>query len=156
MGPGVDQKRLAILPRDPGAVMSVPLAFHPIAEPGIAQQFHGAVFKHAGADAPLHVVLALPLDHDAVDAVAMQHMREQHAGGSAADDGDLGAFHGVSPLSPSLLCDAGLGYPRVWQAQSWRSPLRAACSKPRPGPNSSTIYVHAGRRRGWVRIVSGA
>ena len=77
--------------------MGMALAFHPLAEPDIPQQFDGAVFEHAGADALEHVVPGLPLHHDAVDAVEMQHMGQQHAGRSAADDCDLRAFHVESP-----------------------------------------------------------
>jgi hypothetical protein len=77
--------------------MGMTLALHPLAEPDIAQQLHGAIFEHAGADALEHVIPGLPLEHDAVDAIEMQHVGQQHAGRSTADDCDLRAFHLESP-----------------------------------------------------------
>ena len=70
-------------------------AVHALAEADFAQQRDGAGLQHAGANPLQHVGAGLPLQHDAVDAVAIENMREQQAGGPAADDGDL-CTHGRS------------------------------------------------------------
>jgi hypothetical protein len=71
------------------------------ADAGFAQQVHGDLLQDAGADAAQHVVAALALDDDVVDAGLVQQLAEQQAGGAGADDRDLGA-HGGCLLSPSL------------------------------------------------------
>ena len=69
--------------------MRVTLAVHARAEPDLAQQRDRAGFQHAGADPVEHILAGLALEHDAVDAVAMQDMRQQQAGRAAADDRHL-------------------------------------------------------------------
>ena len=59
--------------------MRMAFAVHARAEPDLAQQLDGARLQHAGADAPEHVGAALPLQHDAVDAVAMEDVRQEQA-----------------------------------------------------------------------------
>ncbi len=58
-------------------------------DPGALQQRHGALFEHAGADAGQHVVSAALLDHDGVDAPAVEQATEQQPRGARTDDGDL-------------------------------------------------------------------
>ncbi len=75
-------------------------------------QIDGALLEHAGAHATLDVVTAPRLQHDAIDARAIEKMREKQSRRTGADDGDLRArvVHGagaraatssVAPLSSS-------------------------------------------------------
>src|SRR5271166_6830776 len=68
MRSGVDQEGLAILPRDPAAVVDVAFLVHPLPDPGVAQELDRAVFQHAGPNALEHMRLGLALEHDAVDS----------------------------------------------------------------------------------------
>ena len=91
-----------------------------------------ARFEHAGANALQHMGLRLPLEHDAVDSVALQHMRKQQAGRSAADDrdlsaGDLGAhdgvlIHSVVALGKCFLLRAAMSW-SDYAAHGWAAPF---------------------------------
>ncbi len=72
--------------------MRMALAIHARAEADLAQQFDAAGLQHAGANPRQHIGAALPFQHDAVDAVAMEDMRQQQAGRAAADDRHLGSL----------------------------------------------------------------
>ena len=102
VGPGVDEKWIAVLPDDEAAVMRMTFAVHPFAGAAIAQHLDGAEFEHAGADALQHIGFRLPLDDDAVDSMAVQQMGEKQAGRTAADDRDLGPAHACSPSPPRM------------------------------------------------------
>ena len=71
--------------------MGVPLAIHPLAEPHLAQERDGAGLEHAGANPLEYVRSRLPLQHDRVDAVAVENVGEQQASRAGTDDGDLSA-----------------------------------------------------------------
>ena len=74
----------------------MPLAIHARAKSDLAQKRDGAGLQHAGANPRQHVGAALPFQHDAVDAVAMENMRQKQAGRTTADDRHLGSrrrFH---------------------------------------------------------------
>ncbi len=75
--------------------MRLAFAIHAFAQSYLAQQHDGAGFQHAGANSLQHVAAGLPLQHDAVDAVAIENMGEQQPGRTGADDGDLGAHEGI-------------------------------------------------------------
>jgi hypothetical protein len=77
------------------AVVHLAFARDAFAHARLAQQVHGDLLEDAGADAPEHIVGALPLDDDVVDAGFVQQLAEQQARGAGADDGNLGS-HGVS------------------------------------------------------------
>jgi hypothetical protein len=82
------------------------LAVHALADPGLAQRVHRALLEHARAHALHHVVAVARLEHDRLDALQVQQVREQQAGGAGADDGDLGVYPqtscAVSTISRSL------------------------------------------------------
>ena len=59
--------------------------------PDCVEQVDRALFENAGADALLHVLAALRLDHDGLDALQVEQVREQQAGRSGADDAHLRA-----------------------------------------------------------------
>ena len=80
-----------------------PFAVHARAEPDFAQERDGAGLEHAGANPLEYVRSRLPLQHDRVDAVAVENVGEQQARRPGADDDDFGAqdlgSHG-SPWHP--------------------------------------------------------
>ena len=78
------------------AVVHRAFGFHTLAHAGLGQQVDRDLFQDAGADAAQHVVAALTLDDDVVDAGFVQQLTEQQARWAGADDGDLGT-HDLSP-----------------------------------------------------------
>src|SRR5271166_6424565 len=92
MRSGVHQEGLAILPRDPAAVVDVAFPVHPLPDAGVAQKLDRAVFQDAGANSLQDMRLGLPLEHDAVDAAEMQHVGQEEARRPPADDRNLGAL----------------------------------------------------------------
>src|SRR5262249_31660361 len=97
----VDEKPGSALPGDRRAVVRMTFAVHALAKPNLAQKPDSAVFEHAGADAFEHVCAALALQHNAVDTITIQNMREQQTGRAAADDRDLSARSRCHRLSKS-------------------------------------------------------
>ena len=71
--------------------VDVALGVHAGAESGFAEQLDAAPFEHPGANPRQHVLAALTLDHDALDAGPVQQERQQRTGRAGADDRDLGA-----------------------------------------------------------------
>ena len=82
------------------------LAVHPLADAALAQRVHRALLEHTRAHALDHVLLVAVLEHDRLDPVQMQEMREQQAGRTGPDDADLGVYPqtscAVSTTSRSL------------------------------------------------------
>ena len=78
------------------AVMHQTLAAHPLASAGGVEQIRAALFEHAGAHALLDVRPRARLDHDRLDALEAQQMREHQPGGTCPDDRDLRA-HAEEP-----------------------------------------------------------
>ena len=91
MFPRIDEEAGAPRPGDGRPVMRVAFAVHALAQSHRAQQLDRARLQHAGADPPQHVRTALPLQHDRVDPLAIEHVGEQQPGRPAADDRHLGA-----------------------------------------------------------------
>jgi AraC-like DNA-binding protein len=83
---------------DEEALVDLALAVHALAALRLAHQLGEAVLQHAGADAAEHVLAALPLEHDGVDALQVQQLRQHQPRGPAADDAH--GFHGLHGLSP--------------------------------------------------------
>ena len=52
----------------------MPLAIHAGAQSDLAQKRDSAGLQHAGTNTLQHVGAALPLQHDAVDAVSIENM----------------------------------------------------------------------------------
>ncbi|MCY1558143.1 hypothetical protein D9M68_950530 [compost metagenome] len=73
--------------------MDLAFPVHALAALGLAHQRGEAVLQHTGADAAEHVLAALSLQNDGVDALEVQELGKHEAGRAAADDGYLGA-HG--------------------------------------------------------------
>src|SRR5690606_33671581 len=55
------------------------------------EQVGGDLLENAGADAAQHVIAALALEDDVVDAGLVQQLAEQQASGACTDDGYLGS-----------------------------------------------------------------
>ena len=90
----VDQ--LAVAEADVDRLVDHAFAPQPLVEAELVHQVDGALLQHAGAHAILHIGAAARLEHDAVDAFAIEQMREEQAGRPRADDGDL-CVHFLSP-----------------------------------------------------------
>ena len=71
------------------AVVHVALAIHALADTGLPQEVHGALFEHSGAHSLLDVLLAAPLQHHRVDALQAEQVGQQQSGGASAHDRDL-------------------------------------------------------------------
>ncbi len=91
--------------------MGCAFAVHALAEPDFAQQRDGAGLQHAGANPFQHVRAGLALQHDAVDAVAVENMGEQQAGRPAADDGDLCSHQPAIPIASTNSRRTSAGWP---------------------------------------------
>jgi hypothetical protein len=81
------------------SVMSKAFTLHPLADAGFDQQIDGALLKQAGADSLLDVLPAARLEHDGLDALKVEQMREHQPGGSRTDNPDLGAQIHVSRVA---------------------------------------------------------
>ncbi len=68
-----------------------PFALHPLAHAGLGQQVGDALFEHSRPDPRLDVLAAPVLEHDRVDPLQVQEVREHEARWAGADDADLGA-----------------------------------------------------------------
>ena len=71
------------------AVVDDPLALHPLPHARLDEQVGCALLEHARADAVLDVLAAAVLEHDRLDALALEQPGEHQAGGAGADDADL-------------------------------------------------------------------
>jgi hypothetical protein len=96
---------------DEEALVDLAFPIHALAAPGLAHQGGEAMLQNAGADAAEHIFAAVLLEHDIVDALEVQKLRQEQARRPAADDANLD-FHAFpassSPLRPrvaaALLC----------------------------------------------------
>ena len=88
----------------------------------LLQQVDGDLLKNAGPDAPEHVLRALTLDDDRIDACLVEQLAQQETSRACADDGHLcaprlrGCGHGVS-------CG-------VEKKGSWAGPWAVPCLDP--------------------------
>ena len=71
--------------------MRHPFGIHPLADTGLAQRLDRAVLEHAGAHPCLDVGAVATFQHDRLDALQVQQLRQHEAGRSGADDRHLGA-----------------------------------------------------------------
>ena len=84
----VDPVAAAVEPQlDP--VVHEALALHPLADPGLGEQLDRAVLEHARPDPLLDVLAAADLEHDGLDPVAVEQVRQQQPRRPRADDPDL-------------------------------------------------------------------
>src|SRR4029077_1275188 len=80
---------LAAAEADVDRLVDHAFAPQPPVEPELGHQVDGALLQHAGAHAVLHVGAAARFEHDAVDALAVEQMREEEPRRPRADDPDL-------------------------------------------------------------------
>ena len=71
---------------------------HARAAAGFVDQRDGALLQHAGADAAEHMLAAVALEDDGVDAGLVQQLAEQQAGGAGPDDRHLRPLSHASSL----------------------------------------------------------
>ena len=86
----VDVLRATGLAQVDAAVLEA-LAREPLADTELGQQLDGVLLEQAGAHALLDVRARTALEHDRLDARALQHQRERQPGRPGADDADLRA-----------------------------------------------------------------
>ena len=122
--------QLVLAEADVDRLVDHALAAHALIKPKLGHQVDGALLQHAGAHAIFHVSAALRFEHDAVDPLAIEQVREKESRGPRADDSDL-AVHGVSfaALGPGAReffksRDAAMGQ------------FREHCQRPRTEPSS--------------------
>ena len=72
-------------------MMNQPFAPHSLAHARFVEQVHRALFEDARPYALLHVLARLLLDHDGVDAMQVEQMRENQPGRAASNDTNLRA-----------------------------------------------------------------
>src|SRR5690606_40339690 len=77
--------------RELDALVDVALDGEALAESEPREHLGAALLEHAGPDAPENVGAAAALEHDVLDAGAVQEVGEQGARRPSADDRDLGA-----------------------------------------------------------------
>jgi hypothetical protein len=70
-------------------VVDLALAVHPLAALRCAHQFGEAVLQNPGADTGKHVLAAVFLQNDGVDALQMQELGQHEPGRAATDDANL-------------------------------------------------------------------
>ena len=73
------------------AFVDQPEPAHPLADLRLLEQIDRALLEHAGADPPLDVLPAAPLQDDGLDALKMQELREQQARRPGPHDANLRA-----------------------------------------------------------------
>src|ERR1700745_4241867 len=88
---------------DVKAVMDFALAVHAFAALRLAHQFGKAAFEHAGADSGEDMVAAVFLQHDGVDALEVQELRQQQTPRPAADDANLNLHSARLPGATDIL-----------------------------------------------------
>ena len=108
------------LPREADVDRLVDHAFapQPLIEAKFVHQVDRALLQHAGAHAILHIGAAARLEHDAIDALAIEKMREKQARRTRADDGDLCVHRVPGQMKPPQLDCGGPAF----QALKPRSP----------------------------------
>ena len=72
--------------------------------PACVEQVDRALLEHAGADALLDVLAAAGLQHDRLDALGLQQLREHQSRRPGADDPDLRAHQRPAVRSKSAAC----------------------------------------------------
>ena len=87
---------------DLDAVVHEPFGVDPLAETYRAQKVDDALFENAGTNARDHVLLRAVLEHDRLDPLAVEKMREEQPGRPCADDPHLRPRrHRASPAARS-------------------------------------------------------
>ena len=85
------------------------LALHSLTDACLDEQVGDTLFEHARADACLDVVAAAVLEHDRVDPLQVEEVREHEARRAGPDDADLRA-HQPSSRTRWAIANAEFGY----------------------------------------------
>ena len=70
-------------------LMRQAFALQPFAHAHLDHQIDGALLQHPGAHALDHILLAAVFNDDRIDALQVQQVSQQQAGGPGADDANL-------------------------------------------------------------------
>ena len=122
---------------DLDAVVLQPFALEPLRHARLAQDRDGALLDDAGAHAPEHVVAAAPLEDDAVDAGALEQLREQQARRPRADDADLRSCSGHA---------ASACYGSAYAISDCASAAPGIVYREPPGRDDRDVLAAVGRR----------
>ena len=86
------------------AVVDDSLPEHAVPDARLHEQIGRALLEHAGADPVLDVVAAPVLEHDRLDALALEQACQRQPGRPGADDRYLGSHQPVGSCSSSTRC----------------------------------------------------
>ena len=81
--------------------MGMAVTIHAVGEADLAQQVDRPLLQSTGPNSLQDIMPGLPLQHDAIDAVPIEDVRQQQTGRAPADDCYLGS-HGV-PNSAAMV-----------------------------------------------------
>src|SRR5215210_5308554 len=97
----LEQVDAVALPVEPqlDAVVDHPLPLHPVADARLVQQVDRALLQHARPDPVLYVIAAAGLEHDRLDTLQVQQVREQQPRRSTPDDPNLCAHVRCSSIT---------------------------------------------------------
>ncbi len=69
-------------------VVSHPFTPHALADPALIDEIDGGLLEHPRPNAPFDIIAGLTLEHDRLDAGAMQQVRQHQSGGAGSHDPD--------------------------------------------------------------------
>ena len=74
------------------AVMDQAESLHPLADASFVEQVDGSLFEQAGANPLFDILAAASLEHDGLDAIEVQQVREHQPRRPRPNDADLRAM----------------------------------------------------------------
>ena len=104
---------MATRPAQLDAVVHRALRGHPVADAGVAQQLRDVVLQDAGADGRLDRLAAARVEHDGVDPLERQEVREEQSGGSPAQDPHLCVHRGDATTRCVAVLEERVRFPYI-------------------------------------------
>ena len=98
-------------------VVNQAFALHPFAHAHLREQIDGARLEHACANAFLAILAGSVFEHDGVDALEVEQMREYQPGGTGSDNSNLRAYRVHPRFLSSIPFDEIriVGARRIWR-----------------------------------------
>lgn len=96
------------------AIVDGPLTIHPLSDARLPEQFRRPMLEHASPNRRLYCVATAKLEHDRLDALEVQQVREHQPSRPASDDPYLCTHHAL------LLRNSSGYYPTITE---FRAPL---------------------------------
>src|SRR5438034_607744 len=118
-------------------VVNEPFPSEPLANADLVQQVDRSLLEHTGPDPVLNVLAAAVFEHDRVDALQMQKLRQHESGGTGTDDPDLGALLPQPQISSAVSTTS-------WSFATWSSCVTRL-------PSTVDEKPHCGERQSWSR-----